>query len=1195
MDNFSELPDFPRLEQLARALWRQPGGGPGAALMVGAGFSRNCDRITPNSPYPPLWPDLRNRLAEKLTPGIGSGTTDPLRMAEEFRAYFGQSALDDFIRNNVPDAQWLPGRAHRSLVELPWSDILTTNWDTLLERAARTCRQHNYGAVLRGTDLAHNRSPRIIKLHGTIGDGSRFVFAEDDYRTYATDHAALVNAARQVFIENEVCLVGFSGDDPNFLQWTGWVRDQLGGATRRIYLVGVLSLSRASRQLLEQRNIAAIDLAPLVADAPPAEQHSKAATLFLDFLTNARTPPSHHWEPMSIVPLNVDSRMAVDPDTGHHPERLRTLVGALRSERQSYPGWVTPPLAQALQLGRQVDSIADAIGMADRPDWPDQSTLLQAKLELAWRIGTGLGPLTIATERMLEAAWMDAQHSGPAADATRLIAPVLLRNAREAGQGPAFRLWASRLKAIEDPDMIAHSAYEEALLARDREDWPALERLQGKVCGPDPLWQLRRARLLFELRRSDEATALLEQTLEGIRDQMASARTSVWLRSRRAWCQWLLYYASVKDAESPHKSYIKDLREESQFHCNPADDIRDFNRLVEDAASRLKEGGLEVIPGFRASSFQTLQKAENGWLVWQAPGARFERFRNAVGLPLRAGNLSVVGKAGIDAYLTRENGPLALAGLWPYMDGADVYRTAVETVFGRVVVAQIGTRRARLLKQRAWATMEYWLSRVSARDHQWARPLEPVFGTMAILGRLTPRLSQDDVLACWNLCVSLSSDERLPAHLSTEHITDLARLAADAMDNELKTKIALDAVRLPYPGEDDSPPHQRKDKTDFYSLLRSAPHPEMRGANAVSWEQRISAAIDGVATRHRRGGAATLLVHLMLDDALTSDEKERFSSELWRERAPSGLPDRFEIAPSVLVNLPAPGDVDLTDLLEKVLFPSTALPLQDPLYIQKVRFAAFQRTPMILERDTARRVLRQVNDAVARYSDGGVFMRSSGEDVRVVMGLVLGRIVLPSLKRPRKDDVDEAIRAVEQLGMTAAMEGLPALVHRADAPRRADAIHLIQTNLLSNEWRCVSSAARAISWWASGERRVLASRGESYPHQLTSTILAAINANHDEGGNFLLWLLGKLLDAGILRWNNRRRLMHALPDIVRANEYSTITPLSRRAIAVSPLRVQCAVLTRKLNGESPSSPLFELYDALSKDPLPEVRSALIGD
>ena len=57
-------------------------------------------------------------------------------LAEEYRIYFGQASLDEYVRIRFPDKSWLPGPLHRKLLELPWADVLTTNWDTLLERAA---------------------------------------------------------------------------------------------------------------------------------------------------------------------------------------------------------------------------------------------------------------------------------------------------------------------------------------------------------------------------------------------------------------------------------------------------------------------------------------------------------------------------------------------------------------------------------------------------------------------------------------------------------------------------------------------------------------------------------------------------------------------------------------------------------------------------------------------------------------------------------------------------------------------------------------------------------------------------------------------------------------------------------------------------------------------------------------------------
>ena len=297
--DLSSLPDFPSLQQLARALWRN-GSLRGAAILVGAGFSKNAELTGSDTPAPPLWSDLLEGLKAQLYPPAGEGApTNPLRLAEEYRTYLGQAALDDFIRMRFPDRAWQPGRLHEQLLNLPWSDVLTTNWDTLLERAAQQVSDYTYEFVRFETDLPHARSPRIVKLHGTLGDTAPLIFAEEDYRTYPAKHAAYVNLARQIFIENELCLIGFSGEDPNFLQWAGWVRDQLGGTARRIYLVGCLNLPKATRKFLEAHNIAPIDFAPAVAGLPKADQHAKASELFFETMLAAKPSPRHEWPLLS--------------------------------------------------------------------------------------------------------------------------------------------------------------------------------------------------------------------------------------------------------------------------------------------------------------------------------------------------------------------------------------------------------------------------------------------------------------------------------------------------------------------------------------------------------------------------------------------------------------------------------------------------------------------------------------------------------------------------------------------------------------------------------------------------------------------------------------------------------------------------------------------------------------------------------
>ena len=198
---------------------------------------------TPNTPEPPLWTDIARVMQERIYPGV-VGQKDPLRLAEEFKVLLGEAALEGLIRDMVRDEEWLPGDLHKNLVKLPWTDILTTNWDTLIERAALENLGQTYETVRCVSDIATTRAPRVVKLHGSLPSNRPFIVSEEDYRTYPRLFAPFVNLVQQTLLENELCLLGFSGDDPNFLEWSGWVRDQLGASARRIHLVGALDLRR---------------------------------------------------------------------------------------------------------------------------------------------------------------------------------------------------------------------------------------------------------------------------------------------------------------------------------------------------------------------------------------------------------------------------------------------------------------------------------------------------------------------------------------------------------------------------------------------------------------------------------------------------------------------------------------------------------------------------------------------------------------------------------------------------------------------------------------------------------------------------------------------------------------------------------------------------------------------------------------
>ena len=77
-------------------------------------------------------------------------------LAHEIEAAFGRPALNQMLRDAIPDLQHEPSPLHVKLLDLPWSDVFTTNYDTLLERACRSVISQRYDVIVNPEDLGHS-------------------------------------------------------------------------------------------------------------------------------------------------------------------------------------------------------------------------------------------------------------------------------------------------------------------------------------------------------------------------------------------------------------------------------------------------------------------------------------------------------------------------------------------------------------------------------------------------------------------------------------------------------------------------------------------------------------------------------------------------------------------------------------------------------------------------------------------------------------------------------------------------------------------------------------------------------------------------------------------------------------------------------------------------------------------------------
>ena len=358
-------------DEIASRLWNRR-----ASVMIGAGFSRNA------APTFPLWNELGDVFFEKVNgkkPGPGDKAYQSIpRLAQQVECLFGRPALDRILHERIPDESVHPSDLHRRLLDLPWQDVFTTNYDTLLERAASQSHRH-YTPVFDAQSLANAEKPRIVKLHGSFPAYRPFVVTEEDYRQYPENRAPFVNTVQQSLLENTLCLIGFSGDDPNFLQWIGWIRDRLGARyAQRIYLIDCFAMDQPYRSMLAERRIEVVDLSLL----PGIDKDCRKDALFrfVEYLSS-KNPEDAKW-PGHPALLELHKRDAADA--------VRYLCPLLESIRTNCPCGFLLPWEKRESLWFRLMQIPDSLFL-NAPD--DDALALRILHEVVWMYSRCLVPL----------------------------------------------------------------------------------------------------------------------------------------------------------------------------------------------------------------------------------------------------------------------------------------------------------------------------------------------------------------------------------------------------------------------------------------------------------------------------------------------------------------------------------------------------------------------------------------------------------------------------------------------------------------------------------------------------------------------------------------------------------------------------------------------------------------------------------
>ena len=580
----------PYLNEIAERLWSY-----NAVVMVGAGFSQNAEPVGSVSESFPSWNALGDEFYRKLhgtLPGKKARYLSLLKLAEQVQAAFGRPTLDRMLQRHIPDLRYEPSRLHSQLLRLPWQDVFTTNYDTLLERARASVTLSHYDVVTTTEDLLHAKAPRIVKLHGSF-PSPPFVITEEDYRLYPNDRAPFVNTVRQSLLEKTLCLVGFSGDDPNFLQWIGWLRDQVGRESApKIFLIGVFHrMSEADRKLLNGRGIVPVDLSGFSDDPGTALKH------FLVYLEGRRTRALEWPRDSGDVPPQT-----ADGDSAKYGE----IAEEWKRQRKRYPGWVVVPEDRRLTLWRHTKNwLAKVPGLTTE----DREALktpedLELAFELGWRLDRCLFPLTEKACTLLEnvaAKYGDANVRIPekprwnradAFDAVSNIRMWLLRHYREEGLEEKWnRLREVMGESVERllPEHKARLQLEEVHQALYRFDPVEAKRLlrDWQVNENLPFWEAKRAAVMAELGEAAAARSILESSLSAIREQqsLSPVGEDYTLVSQESIVMLLLWaierstaaFLPTSDANGLFEELSDRWNELTRYKCDPRREVESFS------------------------------------------------------------------------------------------------------------------------------------------------------------------------------------------------------------------------------------------------------------------------------------------------------------------------------------------------------------------------------------------------------------------------------------------------------------------------------------------------------------------------------------------------------------------------------------------------------------------------------------------
>ena len=609
-------------------------------------------------------------------------------------------------------------------------------------------------------------------------------------------------------------------------------------------------------------------------------------------------------------------------------KQTKDVLDVWSHNRKIYPGWLSVPSSVFSSFNHRTDNWEQPILRALPELGPVRR--LRAIRELVWRREISLVPISPELESEASDALQNVDCQvrtvGGVVDMTvrwdevreawRHVALALVTAARHDFK---LTLFDQRIEALspfldDDLDIAQRIHHERCLWSIYSMDFQALEGFLAdwETANTDPIWMLRKAAILVETNRVDEAIKLFEEAFTHIR-RISDDDRSMAGSSRESWA---LFWAMAQEMGSFWEGKTDSL-DRSRFHrrwrelasrkCDALEEKRHLYNFISDQREK-SEPPLFDLNVRRGRGFRFSDEQRRRWIA----ARRAIRLSEVAGLPPSMFHLSMA--SDILTIAADE-----LAEVEPEMAVRVVLRIAdydqdktLQRILSRARVARMLQDSANSLVTFCNGVIQYALPRLGSpgtRDGTMSW-IERMRVALEVTSRLVLRLDPKSSESVFDTALGRYGDDSFHHDLLVLPLRRLLERSWETLLPDQRARRIPDLLNAPIVGLDSfKEPFGIHDPDPGHLLTDDLPAPCRTADTEEQWKKIVNLLVRGLrAGGEARKRSAHRIVSVCSWNLLTKSESIEISQALWDSRyiGDTHLPGETELADSVFFDLPEP-------------------------------------------------------------------------------------------------------------------------------------------------------------------------------------------------------------------------------------------------------------------------------------------------